>query len=143
MTDTMLPHPEPSEEASSLPVVGYAIRESDQFMWAPPVSRPFAKAWRAVVYEADAQSQLNAMRAERDAARLDAQELRAIASARGSEITALKAAPVVDVERIMALADEYARAIVDAVDSQASEIPELAEREALRAALASPEGSQR
>lgn len=46
----------------ALPVVGYAIRESDQFMWAPTDGRPFASKWRAVVYASDAEAQLSTLR---------------------------------------------------------------------------------
>ena len=46
-----------------LPVVGYAIRESDQFVWAKS-EPPFAKKWRAVVYKDDASTRAATLRAE-------------------------------------------------------------------------------
>lgn len=60
--------------AAELPVVGYAIRKSDHFVWADTrKGRPFAKVWRAVVYADDAQSQLDALHEE--VARLKLQAL--------------------------------------------------------------------
>lgn len=53
-----------TSNSPELAVVGYAIRESDQFMWAPETSRPFASAWRAVVYRDDAESVFATLRAQ-------------------------------------------------------------------------------
>jgi hypothetical protein len=59
---TTQPHPEPSEEASSLPVVGYVDETTSIFSFHSfTPSSPLVRL-------SDAQAQLNAMRAERAAA---------------------------------------------------------------------------
>jgi hypothetical protein len=84
MTDTTQPHPEPSEEASSLPVVAWlhkllteSYRETSitSFSEDDPWQDALKEVGHAVISDplvrlSDAQSQLNAMRAERDAARV-------------------------------------------------------------------------
>lgn len=50
-------------DGKGLEVVGYAIPESDQFMWNPGCP-PFARAWRAVVYADDATARVAASQAE-------------------------------------------------------------------------------
>jgi hypothetical protein len=80
LTDTTQPHPEPSEEASSLPVVALRYRwtaqpgeAADASPWAATVGMviwPRACDVEELTPLAEAQSQLNAMRVERDAARV-------------------------------------------------------------------------
>jgi hypothetical protein len=160
--------PHPSEEASSLPVVCWQHRKRGK-SWGLAVVAGFIMEGferRALTPLADAQSQLNAMRAERDAARehlARSEGLLAIAIKQNenADRRALKAAQVApaadgvveDTERLDWLdstpavnVDDMSMRewlwkrpagvgnIRDAID---------AAREALRASLASPEGSPR
>jgi hypothetical protein len=93
-TITTHPHPEPSEEASSLPVQLWAAGdEAGNVAWDrgwkfSPIERPEAKI--ALVRLSDAQSQLNAMRAERDKWYQEAAAQAASAIAAHEELAALK-----------------------------------------------------
>jgi hypothetical protein len=133
MTDTTQPHPEPSEEASILPVPrsieGMIRGEPD----AEDFGIPSEFATRAENY-----ARWVATQSLKVAMPLTEHELRDIEAAARS---ALKAAPVVDVERIMALAEAYADEVNKYLTCEPND--QVAAREALRAALASPEGSPR
>jgi hypothetical protein len=129
MTDTKQPHPEPSEEASSLPVP----RSIEGMMRGEPDAEDFGIpsefATRAENY-----ARWVATQSLKVAMPLTEHELRDIEAAARS---ALKAAPVVDVERIMALAEKMMRDSWATGDDSAWHPA----RDELRAALASPEGS--
>jgi len=142
------PHTEPSEEASSLPVVAHLVEKGRIFVDRPVLEEDeaeraaFKRQDGAIVSPlvrlSDAQSQLNAMRVERDKWYQEAAAQAASAIAAHEELAALKAAPVVDVERSMALAEKMMRDSWATGDDSAWHPA----RDELRAALASPEGSQ-
>jgi hypothetical protein len=136
---TTQPHPEPSEEASSLPVVALRYRWTAQ-PGEPADANPWTATVGMVIWPracdveeltplADAQSQLNAMRVERDKWYQEAAAQAASAIAAHEELAALKSDMADMLESVTreSLAGDKARAALAA----------------LRAALASPEGSPR
>lgn len=139
---TTQPHPEPSEEASSLPVVTHLRQEAQDFealvadggSSCPDVALGMAAQRRAW---ADAIDQL---RAELERKSDAIQKLWKERDEARAELAALKAAPAVDVERCMALAEAYADEVNKYLTCEPND--QVAAREALRASLASPEGSQ-
>jgi hypothetical protein len=94
LTDTTQPHPEPSEEATFPPFPQNAIMSADAWRWS--TERDSIWLHRVGV----GQSQLNAMRVERDAAREHFAQVCEQYNAMAGEFSALKTAPVVDVEAI-------------------------------------------